>query len=108
MPLGCCAAEDKITFYGECHHDPGGAVEGSILQESQDATPRVGMPEGLQQPEGEGQVNEDHPYQVKGVHNGQTAQVNDGCVGHPTFSEANHIECEEVGCKGKTFTKKHR
>ena len=44
--LGYCAAENKVALDGEYHHYPGGAVHWSILQESQDATPGLGMPEG--------------------------------------------------------------
>lgn len=99
--LGSCAAENKVSLDGEHHHDPGGAVQRSVLQESQNAAPGVGVPERLKQPEGEGQVNENDPHQVEGVHNGQTAQVDNGCVGHPTFTEADHIEREEVGWRTK-------
>lgn len=100
--LGRGAAEDQIPLNGEHHHDPGGAVEGAVLQEAQDAAPGVGVPEGLRQPKGQGQVDEDHPHQVEGVHDGQATQVDNGRVGHSALSEADHVESEEVGWKTDT------
>ena len=93
---GAGDAQDQVALDGEHHHDPGGAVEGAVLQDAQDAAPGVGVPEGLQLQEGEAQVQEDHPHQVERVHDGQAAQVDDGCLGHATFTEADHVESEKV------------
>lgn len=75
-----CAFEDKVAFNGENHNNPGGAAERSMLQESKNATPWLGVPKGLQDPEGQGQVKEDDPDEIESVGDGQGAQVNDGSV----------------------------
>lgn len=105
VPLGFCAAEDEVTLDGEHHDDPGRAVERAMLQESQDGAPRFRVPKRLWYPEGERQVNEDHPHDVEGVHNGQAAQVNDGRVRHAAFTEADHVKREEVGWTTKQTNK---
>jgi len=46
--LGRRAAKNEVALDGEHRHDPGGAVERSILQEPQDGTPGIGVPKGLQ------------------------------------------------------------
>lgn len=57
------------------------------------------MPEGLEDPKAQSQVQKYDPHQIEGVNNGQTAQVNDGRAGHPTFTETDHVEREEVRWK---------
>ena len=73
-------------------------VERSVLEDAQDATPGVGVPERAHQPEGQGEVDQDDPHQVEGVHHGQAAQVNHGRLRHAAVTETDHVEGEEVGC----------